>query len=80
MYDGKGDYLIAHDPQTNEIDSRWFIIDVNRTRDGQWILTLHRDLVVDYYNQILESPMYIEKATLTATNPLIYNKEGITVN
>ena len=25
MYDGKGDYLIAHNPQTDEIDSRWFI-------------------------------------------------------
>ena len=80
MYDGKGDYLIAHDPETNEIDSRWFIIDVNRTRGGQWELTLHRDLVVDYYQEILNSTAFIEKTTLPYASPLIFNEEDFTVN
>lgn len=80
MYDGKGDYLIAHDPVTNTIDSRWFIIDSNRNRSGQWTLTLHRDLMVDYYDSIINAPCFIEKATLTSDNPLIFNKESITVN
>ena len=80
MYDGKGDYLIAHDPDTNEIDSRWFIISVDRTRNGQWILTLHRDLIADYYDIIVDSPMFVEKATLNADNPLIFNSENMSVN
>ena len=80
VYDGKGDYLIAYDPMTDTIDSRWFIIDSNRTRNGQWQLTLHRDLVVDYYDAIIDSPCFIEKATLTSDNPLIFNKESVRVN
>ena len=80
MYDGKGDYLIAHNPNTNEIDSRWFIINSDRSRNGQWILTLHRDLMVDYYDAIIDAPCFIEKATLTSDNPLIFNRESINVN
>lgn len=79
-YDGKGDYLIAHNPETNEIDSRWFIIDVDRARNGQWTLTLRRDLVVDYYDIIIDSPMFIEKATLNAEDSLVFNSENMTVN
>lgn len=79
-YDGAGDYLIAHDPKTNKIDSRWFIIDHDRTRDGQWHLTLHRDLMADFYDKIVDAPTYIEKATLNDEDPLIYNSEQLNVN
>ena len=80
MYSGEGDYLIAHDPQTNKIDSRWFIIDCNRTRDGQWQLTLHRDLVVDYYDEVIDAPCFIEKATLRQDDKLIFNNEEMSFN
>ena len=37
--------------------------------------------MVDYYNVITQSPMFIEKATLqTTTTPLIYNKEDMSFN
>ena len=62
MYDGKGNYLIAEN--AGKIDSRWFIIDVDRDRAGQWTLTLHRDLIVDYYDIVVNSPVFVEKATL----------------
>lgn len=80
MYDGSGDYLIVHNPQTNEIVSRWFIIDSNRTREGQWKLTLHRDLIVDFYDTVINSTCFIEKATLLQDNPLIFNSEQMSVN
>ena len=70
-YDGTGDYLIAYD--NGEIVSRWFIVDAVRTRAGQYQLSLHRDVVADYYNVIKESPMFIEKATLGDGDPLIFN-------
>ena len=79
-YDGKGNYLIAHNPKENKIDSRWFIVDHNRTRDGQWQLVLHRDLVADFYTDIVHAPMYVEKAILQDNNSLIYNSEMLNVN
>ena len=77
-YDGTGDYVIAY--ENNEIVSRWFIIESQRTRAGQWTLTLRRDVVVDYYNLIVDSPMFIEKATLSDDDVGIFNSEGVSVN
>lgn len=64
----------------NEIVSRWYVIDANRTRAGQYNLTLRRDVVVDYWGLIAVSPTFIEKAMLGAGNPLIYNKENMSYN
>lgn len=72
------DYLIV--VENGEIKSRWFIIESTRERSGQYKLTLHRDLVVDYYDSILNAPCFIEKATLPSNNDLIFNKEDISVN
>ena len=79
MYDGRGDYLLVLN-EYNEIDSRWFIIEANRARGGQYKLTLRRDLIVDYYDNILEADVFIEKATLAFDDELIFNKENMTVN
>lgn len=73
------DYLLVlNNNQT--IHSRWFIIDRVRTTGGQYRLQLRRDLIVDYYENIIEAPCFIEKATLNLDDPLIFNKENITVN
>lgn len=79
QYPGNGDYLLAVN-ETNEIVSRWFIIENVRDRAGQYTLTLHRDLVADHYDQVLSSPMYVEKATLQDNDPMIWNNEGVSVN
>lgn len=76
-YDGRGDYLIVYG---SDIVSRWFIIDAVRTRGGQYQLTLHRDVMADYYGDILKSPIFVEKATLEDGDPLIFNSENMTVN
>lgn len=78
-YDGAGDYLIAVEG-TDTIVSRWFIIESTRTRAGQYQLTLHRDLMVDYYNVIKQSPIFIEKATLPESDNFIFNNEDMTFN
>lgn len=79
LYSGKGDYLIEVEPG-GTILSRWFIIDSVRDRAGQWTLNLHRDLVVDFYSDIVEAPTFIEKATLLPGNDLIFNSENFSVN
>lgn len=92
-YSGEGDYLLVveaiqvpadDDPDKlvwkNIVTQRWFIIDSVRNRQGQYTLTLRRDLIADYYNIVTQSPMFIEKATLPYESPLLFNEENITVN
>ena len=73
-----GDYLVLLDDTT--IVSRWFIIDSTRLRNGQYELQLRRDLLVDAYNDVIQAPMFIEKATLDPDNPLIFNSENMSYN
>ena len=53
-----------------------------RDRAGQYTLTLHRDLVADHYEELLDdnTKIFIEKATLVDSDPAIYNSENITFN
>ena len=63
----KADYavVIKITDGVESIESRWFIIECSRTCTGQYFLTLHRDTVADEFDTIQDSPMYIEKATLS---------------
>lgn len=76
--ENNGDYLVLLDGTT--IVSRWFIIDSTRLRNGQYELQLRRDLFVDAYNDVIQAPMFIEKATLDPDNPLIFNSENMSYN
>ena len=74
------DYLIVYD-DNKAIISRWFIIDTNRTRGGQYELTLKRDVLADFYSDVRQSPIYVEKGVIEDTeSPLLRNNEGLTVN
>lgn len=73
------DYIVVADENDN-IVSRWFIIDRKRVRAGQSTFLLHRDVIADYYNIIKTSPVFVEKATLSYMNPLIFNSESMTFN
>lgn len=73
------DYLILVD-EYEEIVQRWFVIDSVRTTMGQYRLSLKRDTVADYFNEAISAPCFIEKAKLKTGNPLLYNKENLSVN
>lgn len=64
--------------------SRWFIIENKWNRKGQQILTLRRDLVVDFFNTYITQPLFAEKGCLStytsATIPIISNPENIQVS
>ena len=81
---GSPDYFIAYENGTGltqNIHSRWFIVECVRVRAGQYQLSLKRDVIADYYNDIKAAPVYIEKAMITdSQNPLLYNGEGFAVN
>ena len=70
------DYAVVTDLTGTDIASRWCVVESKRERNGQVTLTLRRDIVVDYYEDIIDSPCYIEKATLQPNDPFIFNKEG----
>lgn len=73
------DYVIVAD-EYNDIVSRWFVIEQTRLRNGQYRIMLRRDVIVDNYNDILNAPLFVEKATLPTSNPLIHNSENMTYN
>lgn len=72
------DYAILADG--NNIVSRWFILDAKRNLNGQYRLSLKRDLFADSYEPVLDAPAFIEKATLGANDPMIFNSEDMTFN
>lgn len=78
QYNGTGDYVLV--TENNEIVSKWFIIEAQRSRSGQWILTLRRDVIVDYWDLIKTAPTFIEKGLVSNDSPFILNNEDMTVN
>ena len=75
-----GDYVVITDNE-NKITSRWFVMENTRNRGGQHTLKLRRDLIVDNYDKIINSPALINKAMLNdKTNPLLFNSEGFNFN
>jgi len=77
------DYLVCYETDESNlstIDSRWFVTEWTRTRKGQYKATLRRDVIADHYGSIKDSPIYIERGPLAATDNLIYSKEGNSFN
>lgn len=74
------DYLLVSLTNPQQIDSKWFILDRRRKAEQQWELTIRRDLVSDNYDDIINAPCLIEKATLAADSPFIFNQEDFATN
>lgn len=73
------DYVVVEDYKGNI--SRWFVVNSFKSRDRQDILTLRRDVIADYYSDIVNySPCLIRKGYVPQTNPLIFNDEGVQYN
>lgn len=74
------DYLVVTDDSGN-IVSRWFVIESEYLRGQQYKVTLYRDVIVDNYEDVLQAPCFIEKATpQSIRDPAIYNNEDMTFN
>lgn len=84
-YDGEVNYLILTDnaiPGTvgqEVIVSRWFIIESKFTRMGQRVLTLRRDILVDY-STMATATVFAERGYVPNTSSLIYNSESNSYN
>ena len=84
LFDGEEfDYLVAYETVDNisNIKSRWFIIELDRQRAGQYELTLKRDVIADNYIDVVNSPIFLEKGFINDVNdPLLYNSESMSLN
>lgn len=82
-YNGAPDYLVAYDNGDDEHVnvSRWFVLESERTRTGQYRIALKRDVLADHIDDVLNAPCFVEKGFINdITNPLILNPEGSVVN
>lgn len=76
---GTPDYCICY--ENNEIKFRWFVLESERTRKGQYRIALKRDSVADFYNEILTAPCFVEKGNISdVNNPLLLNPENMSFN
>ena len=80
---GTPDYCICYEMVNSNpvIRSRWFVLESERLRSGQYRLALKRDVVAEHFAIIKTSPCFIEKGMINDTeNSLLYNKESMTYN
>lgn len=74
------DYLLVCNETNTQIESRWFIVDKERIRGGQWRLTLKRDVLADKRESFKNAQAIIERGHVNSDNPLIFNKENFNFN
>lgn len=84
------DYIVCYTSETVKVDDvetvvntikmRWFITDIDRTRVGQYVISLKRDSIVDNFDTLVSCPAYIKKGIVPDDNPLVLNNEGVSVN
>lgn len=80
---GGPDYCVVYEKNNNveTILSRWFIMDEDRTRSGQYKISLKRDVLADNIENLETSPIYVEKGIINdITSPLLCNNESLQVN
>lgn len=73
------DYAIVCEGIT--VLQRWFVMEAKRLQGQQYRLTMHRDLIVDNYDEILHNEdTFVERGWCDVSNPAIYNQEPLTFN
>lgn len=82
---GTPDYLVCYEmegtPAAPVIKSRWFILESERTRNGQYRLALKRDVIAEHFDNIMSAPCFVEKGIINNnSDPLLFNKENMTYN
>lgn len=74
-----GDYILVLD-ELGDIQSRWYVIETKREMYNQYRFELFRDTLADFYDEIVDSPIFVEKGPLPASSPLLFNQEDMTFN
>ena len=73
------DYLLILD-SNGDIVARWFVLESIFTRNGQRKFSIRRDVLYDFKDKLLTSPVFVQKAKLSDADPFILNSEGMSFN
>lgn len=77
---GTPDYALIVDDTDNTF-TRWYVIEAERNRKGQCVLTLHRDVIAENLNEVLNATTYVEKGYVQdRSNPVIFADEQISTS
>ena len=73
------DYAVITDiiNGVEKITSRWYVTEASWQRLNQFVLTLKRDVLADYWSDISTCTARINRGWVSPTNNLIFNSEGI---
>ena len=76
------DYAVITDiiNGVEKITSRWYVLEASWQRLNQYVLTLQRDVMADYWSYISTCTAHIYKGWVANTSPLIFNSEGTSLN
>lgn len=75
------DYAVVCDFTTNDVLSRWFVTEAVKNTKGQYVITLHRDVIADNWEAVVSAQSMILKAPIyDKYNKLLFNREGNTYN
>ena len=80
---GTPDYAICYEMENNVTvtKSRWFVLESERTRTGQYRLALKRDVIADNLNKVMTAPCFVEKGIINNnSDPLLFNNENVSFN
>ena len=78
---GTPDYCVCYEGDPVVIRSRWFVLESERTRKGQYRLALKRDVLAEHFDRVMEAPCFVEKGFVNdVDSSLLYNKENMTFN
>ena len=64
----------------NEIESRWFITECKYIRENQYELSLRRDVIADYLDDVLLAPCLVERGPLPESSPYLLSQEEMALN
>ena len=77
---GFGDYVVVYNTN-GSIHSRWWVVETVVVREGQVRLSLLRDVLADWYKEVISAPTFIKKGYIQSLNdPAIFNNETMTYN
>lgn len=75
------DYMIVCEEGTSAIVSRWFVTESARLRNGQFRMSLQRDLPADYYDEIMSATVFLERGWINDTrSAFLYQDETLSFN
>lgn len=73
------DYCLVEDGSA--VIQRWFVTEAKRLQSQQYQLTLHRDVLADNYDAVINNTdTFVERGWCDNNDPAIYNQEPLTFN